>query len=123
MRLVLTLLLTLAAAPAWAEWVKVGENDHAFYYIDPATIRKNGDLRRVWEITDLKQRSKYGVMSRRVLNEYDCKEERQRILSLSTHSDPMANGRTISSDSEPSEWDYAPPNTSVQTILRIVCAK
>ena len=54
-RLVLCLLLSLVAAPAWAEWVQVSETDHAFYYIDPATIRKDGNLRKFWTIADLKQ--------------------------------------------------------------------
>lgn len=123
MRLVLCLLLTFAAAPAWAEWVEVSETDNSIYYIDPATIRKDGNLRRVWTIQDLKQRHKDGEMSRRGLYEYDCKEERFRILSISEHSDPMARGKTLFSDSEPGKWIHTPPETPSQTMLRIVCAK
>ena len=123
MRLVLCLLLTLAAAPVWADWVKVSETDSHTAYIDPDTIRKDGNLRRVWQVSDLKQRNDRGVMSRRVLMEYDCKEARKRILQFSSHSDPMAGGRVLISDSEPDPWDYIPPETPVQTIMRIVCAK
>jgi len=122
MRLVLCLLLALAAAPAWAEWVKVSETDDSVFYIDPATIRKDGNLRRVWTINDLKQRQKDGEMSRRFLNEYDCKEERSRILSISEHSDPMAGGKTLVSESKPI-WSHVPPGTPSQTMMRIVCAK
>ena len=123
MRLVLCLLLTLAAAPAWAEWVKVSENVRSVYYIDPATIRRDGNLRRVWEIEDLKERGKGGEMSRRSLNEYDCKEERSRILSISAHSDPMAGGKTLLDYSEPGKWGYHPPETSGQEVMQFVCAK
>ena len=123
MRLVLCLLLTLAAAPAWAEWVKVSETDNSVFYIDPATIRKDGNLRRVWQVTDLKQRENEGGMSSRVLYEHDCKEERSRILSLSTHSDPMAGGKTLASYDATGKWTHMPPGTPVQTIMRIVCAK
>ena len=96
MRLLLCFLLTLAAAPAWAEWVKVSDTDVAIVYIDPSTIRKDGNLRRVWGITDLKRRDMNGEMSRRVLYEYDCKEERFRILSMTGHAGPMANGKVVS---------------------------
>ena len=123
MRLVLCLLLTLAALPAWAQWLKASETDTSTFYIDPATIRKDGDLRKVWTINDLKQRHKDGEMSRRSLHEYDCKEERYRTLSISEHSDPMAGGRTISSDNGSGKWNYIAPGTPAQTILRIVCAK
>ena len=87
MRIVLIAWLILVATPAWAEWVKVSESDGLTGYVDPATIRKNGNLRRVWEIQDLKARgTKFGELSRRVLNEYDCKEERMRTLSATFHS-------------------------------------
>lgn len=123
MRLILTLLLTLAAAPAWADWVKVSETDEVTFYIDPATIRKDGNLRRVWEIQDLKKPDKEGVMSRRGLLEYDCKDERDRVLSFSAHSDPMAGGKLLFSLNEPGKWDYIPPETLRRTTMRIACAK
>ena len=123
MRLVLCLLLTLAATPAWAEWVKVSETDGNFFYIDPATIRRDGNLRKVWTINDLKQRHKDGTMSRRALYEFECKEERHRLLSISAHSDPMASGKVLEIDSEPDKWSYIAPNTPGENILRRVCAK
>ena len=123
MRLVLCLLLTLAAAPAWAEWVKVAETDVIITYIDPATIRKDGNLRKVWTIQDLKQRHKDGEMSRRALDQHDCKEGRYRTLSISEHSDPMGRGKMLSSYSEPGKWNDIPPETVAQEIMRIVCAK
>jgi hypothetical protein len=123
MRLVLCLLLNLAAAPAWADWVKVIDNDVVVIYIDPATIRKDGNIRRVWELYDLKQRDRDGEMSRRVLYEYDCKEERYRFLSLSAHSEPMAGGRVLNTGSSPTAWDYVAPGTVAATKMQFVCAK
>ena len=73
MRFVLAALLLLATIPAWAEWVRLGETDTAIHYLDPATIRKDSNLRRVWELQDLKVRLPDGELSRRTLFEYDCK--------------------------------------------------
>lgn len=123
MRIIWCFLLALVAAPAWAEWVKLGENDEMILYIDPGSIRKNGNLRKVWDIKDLKQRDEGGEMSTRTRNEYDCKEERRRTLSFSAHSEPMAGGETLSSKNySDGEWRAIPPGSVSARILKIVCA-
>jgi hypothetical protein len=122
MRIVLG-LLALVAAPAWAGWVAVSESNDLVAYIDPTSIRKNGNFRKVWQVQDLKQRGKGGEMSRRLLIEYDCKEERFRILLTSTHSEPMADGKTLVSSDDPGKWVAFPPDTPAEDTLEIVCTK
>ena len=89
MRLVLCLLQALAAAPAWAGWVKVSDaTDGTFRtYIDPATLRVSGDLRRIWILNNEKVPKQNGEFSSRNLQEYDCKGDRMRILALSVDAD------------------------------------
>ena len=123
MRIILCFLLALVAAPAWAEWVKVAATDTSTFYIDPASIRKDGNLRKVWQINDLNQRHKDGEMSRRVRMEFDCKQERSRSIAISTHSDPMAGGVTLSSGDGSGEWSAIPPDSISGTVLKRVCAK
>ena len=123
MRIVLTALLMLTTTPAWAEWVRLNDTPNAAFYLDPATVRKDGNRRRVWELTDLKARDLKGELSSRILIEYDCKEGRSRMLSLSAHAGPMATGKTLFSTSAVGEWDYAPPDTTADTSLRFVCAR
>jgi len=125
MRIILCFLLALVAAPAWAEWVVVSESEDGglAFYIDPASIRKNGHFRKVWLITDLKQRGEGGEMSRRVLDEYDCKEERSRILSISGHSGPMAGGETLEMDDGAGKWYAIAPGSMAETVFKRVCAK
>lgn len=123
MKKLLIAMVLLATGSAWAEWVKVGETDDANIYIDPASIRKDGNLRRVWQIQDLKQRDKEGgEMSRRVRKEYDCKQERHRNLSFSTHSEPMAGGKTLVSGGEETKWRDTPPDSAAEAIQKLVCA-
>ncbi len=122
MRIILC-LFALLAAPAWAEWVAVSESNDLVAYIEPATIRKNGNFRKVWQVQDLKQRGKGGEMSRRLLIEYDCKEERFRILLASTHSEPMAGGKTLVLDDDPGKWARFPPDTPAEDTLEIVCTR
>ncbi len=123
MRIVLCLMIALVAAPACAEWVSVGETKKASGYIDPATISKNGNFRKVWQLQDLKERGKDGAMSRRVLWEYDCNEGRDRMLSISTYSEPMARGKILSEFDPGESLTHITPNTPSAIIIKIVCAK
>ena len=113
----------MLSGSAWAEWVKVANTDLIDYYIDPASIRKDGNLRIVWELQNLKQRHKDGELSRRGRNEYDCKQERIKTLSFSFHSEAMGSGTTLLSDSNEGEWDHIPPGSVSERVLKIVCAK
>ncbi len=125
MRILISLLIVLVAAPAWAEWVKTWESKSSgtITYFDPDTIRKDGNLRRVWVLQELRIRGKNGEMSRRALWEYNCPEERFRSLQLSFHTDPMAKGSTLLSDNDPSDWQYIPPSTGGTVLHKLVCAK
>ena len=120
---ILFMLLAFVSSNAAAAWVEVSETVGAFVYIDRSTIRKNGDLRRVVVIQDLKKRSPNGHLSMRSLDEYDCKEAHLRSLSLATHSEQMAAGRILWSKETPSEWHHVAPDTPTQKILGIVCAR
>ena len=121
----LLLALMLGTCSAWAEWVSVKDSNNVKNYIDPATIRKDGNLRKVWQLQNLKQRDTDGAMSRRVRIEYDCNGERYRLLTASTHSEPMASGKgLITTDfGNRNPWSQIPPGTASETVLKIVCAQ
>jgi hypothetical protein len=122
MRIALTLLLALANSPAWAEWVRVGRTEAAVHYVDPATLGKYGNLRRVWALQDMRGAGPEGVMSIRVLQEYDCADGRFRYLSLAAHSAPMAGGQVLSAQELRDEWSSGPAGTKPSAIAKIVCA-
>ena len=123
MHILLTAVLMLATTSAWADWVQFATSDDTVYYLDPASIRKRGNLRRVWELHDLKKRDSLGNLSYRALDEYDCDGERYRTLSLSMHSGPMASGQLLRNNDETSAWQHIPPNTIVEEALRLVCGQ
>jgi hypothetical protein len=123
MRTILYLLIAVMAAPAWAEWVAVSESNDLVAYIEPSSIRRNGNLRKVWQVQDLKQRDEHGAMSRRLLVEYDCKDERFRVLSTSTHAEPMAAGKALVLVDIPSAWSAFAPDTPAEDTLEIICTR
>ena len=111
------------AAENAAAWEKVVESDSFAHYIDPSTIRKDGTLRSVWYLQQPKRRDPSGVMSRAGLMEYDCKDQRYRMRSLSAYSEPMAGGKTLGGISSPHEWNFVSPDSAYRLILEIVCEK
>lgn len=121
MRIILC-LLALVVTPASAGWVRLGATDYAIHYYDPVTIRKTGNYRSVQELQDLKKRDEQGVMSRRSVFEYDCKKERSRLLSFTSHSGIGAMGKVLSSDDKPEKWSHSERGTVTEAILKVVCA-
>jgi len=115
----------LVANPAWAEWIKVVENQKIgiSFYLNLATIRKDGNSRKIWEIQDLQQPNKKGYMSLMQRLEYDCKEERFRTLFISSHTGSMGTGEILLSGSITGEWVDISPDSYSEIVLKMVCAK
>jgi hypothetical protein len=134
MRVVLTLLLISAAAPAWADWVKMGQtektvlyvmSDKTVFYIDPSTVTKDGNLRKVWEIHDLSDKGPLGERSILIQVEYDCAEKLMRPLHASAKSRPMAQGEILKVEAPAEDWITLRPGKDGDIflkILNIVCA-
>jgi hypothetical protein len=118
--LVLTLLVT---GSAWAEWVMYSTTATDTFYYDPATIRKDGNIRRVWQLENWGKRGTGGEISRRYRTEYDCKQERYKLLGFSIHSEPMAGGTVLLTGGEDYRWEAIAPDTVAAIALNIVCAK
>jgi Surface-adhesin protein E len=124
-----TILLTLLAvvsSSAVAEWVLAGRNEITAAYFDPATISKTGNTVKMWNLFDLRtarllDKQPYMSMKRQV--EYDCKEERSRLLSFSGHSENMAGGEVVFSDSDPHNWEPVSPGSGNETLWKIACGK
>lgn len=124
MRFFLITLLALVAFPAWADWVFVADSEQGdHFYIDPQTIQKNGDIRRVRQLNSWKEPLPDGPHSMRYLMEYNCNELQDRSLESSVHSGPMGNGlliRTFSFDTQ-SKFSRVKPGSVALTLLNYVC--
>ena len=132
MRAIMSGVLVLATASAWADWVKVTETTDTAYYVDPASISDKGDFRQVLVVQDYaKQAPPGGVRSRRLSYDIDCAGERLRSVAGTEYAQPMAQGPTVNSWQSESEWLYVatrtgsniPSRTPYRPILRFVCSR
>ena len=120
----LILLLAATSTGAWAEWVFISESigdDKS--YVDPRSVKKDGNLRRAWVVTDYKGKRMNGVRSFRGLTEVDCKGKRLRILSYTSHSGPMATGELIGNGKPPPQWVKVTSGTLGSNLFKYVCPK
>ena len=123
MKTIFLAALILLASSAQADWGKMGETDEGSFYIDTASVLRDGHVRQVWELTDLKQRDEGGELSRRTRVQYDCKLGRTQVLSISTYWEPMAAGKTLLSVAREGLCKEVPPETAYATAFKLLCAQ
>ena len=121
-------LLVLSSGPAYAEWVRVGGDDEAEVttYVDPDTIRRKGNLVKVWDLFDFKTRQTIGSISfssSKELAEYDCAEERVRQLTVTYFLRNMGAGKVVHADREERKWSPIEPGSVGERLWEVVCRK
>ena len=125
----LTLLLTtlvfsltmMFASTSYAKWTEVVKSvDGDTSYVDFARIRKHGGYVYYWSLSDFSKPFDQENLSAKVYSQGDCKLFRQKFLSFSSHKEPMGGG-TGKPYTPPEKWDYPPPNSVREIILKKVC--
>ena len=130
-RMLLGLMLLMTATAASAEWTFVsdtgGDTDDYIQYVDRATIRKSGNFVKMWDLIDYKTVQTLAgesYLSEKVQNEYDCKEEKTRILAFTRFNRQMGNGKAFYNTSETSmKWRPISPGSIGEALWKIACGK
>ncbi|MGE0469029.1 MAG: surface-adhesin E family protein [Nitrospira sp.] len=93
--------------PPGETWVAIDSAYQAptrhMVYFDPTTIRRDGDLATLWQVTDYKSMqgnapfgqfmmSPHRFFSTKSHKEFDCVKKRVRLLASSEHSQHMGTG-------------------------------
>jgi surface-adhesin protein E len=124
-------LLVLSTAPAYAEWVDVssGESYGGFtMYTDPNTIRRKGELVKMWQLHDYKTvqtEASHSFLSLKAQSEFDCAEERVRLLAVTGFSGNMGKGNVVWSRQFDAEggWHPVAPESLGQSVWKLACGK
>ena len=127
-RLLLFILLFLSSAPAYAEWVKIGDQDQArmTVYVDQDTIHRKGELVKMWHLDDFKTVQTVednSYLSIKTQQEYDCAADRFRALVFTWFSDNMGLGTAIYSVSYEQSWEPVHPDSVGQVLWNVACGK
>jgi Surface-adhesin protein E len=125
-------VLFMSNGSAYAEWVAV-EKDNLLpglqtLYIEPDTIRREGNLATVWQLIDFKwmQGSARGptrFSSTKTHKQFDCAEKRLRLLAFSEFSLQMGTGIRNDGYVDKDTWLAVEPESINYALWEIVCGK
>ncbi len=122
MKRYLCLLLALISINALAEWKAIAISSvNAKVYYEPSSIKQYGDNKRLWILVDLPSLQANNAKSQKEYREYDCNEERMKILQINYFSELKGEGITVDTDTDEWAWRYIMPNTIDLMILNRIC--
>ncbi len=121
-------LLVLSSEPVYAEWELVSGDDAAglTVYVDRDTIRRKGNLAKMWQLYDYKTVQAVAgdsLLSIQRHNEYDCTEERTRMLAYTWFSSNMGRGRVVYKTADEQQWEPVVPRSIDRTLWKVACSK
>ena len=131
-------LLFLGSVPAYAEWVAV-EKDYLSpgrqtVYVDPDTIRREGNLVTIWQLIDFKwMQGNQGMgrlgfgphrfFSTKTRKQFDCAEKRLRLLAFTEFSQHMGTGISANGYVDKDHWLPVEPESINQALWEMACGK
>ena len=123
-KVILMLWLLIASTSAQAAWALVTSNEEAAIYADISSLSKSGDMVKMWDITDFRQKvAGVNYSSVKSQREYDCKAKQNRTLSYASMSKNMAGGLVVNSSNFARQWSPVYPGGIVAALWKTACAK
>ncbi len=131
-RLLLITLLVLSHGPVYAKWVAVEKNNQLSelqtVYIDPASIRREGNLVTLWQLTDFVwmqggPRATPRFLSTTTHKQFDCVTMRLRLLSFTEFSHRMGIGIADDGYVDKDYWLPVEPESMNQVLWKVACGK
>ncbi len=120
------LLLAAMSTGVAAEWVWIASANNFGNYIDKSTIRRSGSIVRMWSMQSYNEpqfKSGKSFQSEKSQYEYDCTEERIRMIATVFYTQAYGKGDALDSLFGPSQWVPVVPDTIGDDELKIACSK
>lgn len=126
----MTLLLLVSTNVLAVDWVKAGgvtEDGSFTNYVDPQSIRRNGNKVKLWSLNDFKSgkvlSNNKTYLSTVARQEFDCFEDTVRIIDAYFYSGKMGKGDIVLSNPNRTDLaESAPPGSIFEAALKIACA-
>jgi hypothetical protein len=123
-KMILLFWLLFAWNSAQAAWNLVTSNEEASIYAEISVSSKSGDIVKMSDITDFKQKiSGVNYASVKSQREYDCKDKKSRTLSYATMTKSMAGGTVVNSSNFARPWSPVFTGGVVGALWASACAK
>ena len=125
-------LLVFSSGPAYAEWVAIEKQYQSpgrqTVYLDPNTIHREGHLVTMRQLIDFQwmQGSARGparFMSTETHKQFDCAEQRLRLLAFTEFSHRMGTGIQADGLVDKDNWLSIEPESINQALWEVACGK
>jgi hypothetical protein len=124
-------ILRLCVGPVYAEWVDVAgklEKGLTVYtvYVDTESIQRKGDIVTLWALFDyMTIQSIVGGpwLSSKTRREYDCVEDRVRLVGYMTFTGNMGSGEAVYSNSSQGAWEPMAPDSIDRKLWDVACTR
>ena len=125
-------LLVLSRGPVYAEWVAIAKKYQSpglqTVYVDPDTIRREGNLVTMWILIDWKwmQGNPKGTprfLSTKTQKQFDCVDKRLRLLAFTEFSRRMGTGIPANGYVDKDNWLPVEPDSMNQALWEVACGK
>lgn len=116
-----------AATPAPVQkWVTLEALPDAVIYIDPASIKQQGNWADMWVLIDYKQpqddRTGKKVKSDTLHYRYDCSGRQFSVVASSAYAGAMGSGAVVDVTADP-QLNPVPPGTTAERMWQHACAR
>ena len=123
---IIIVLMTVACGSAAADWIKVAELGAGSIFVDPATIRRDGNVAAMGTLYHLKtpvlsKTNGQPYASQKLQSEYDCKDEQWRVITSSWHSKNMGEGKMVEYLADARKWENIPRESGVKLLWELAC--
>ena len=119
------LLLSWPASGAKPRWESVLLNDQGLFYIDPKTLKDEGERKEVLSLLDYKKTQTTAAgkpyLSIEALMRINCRQRMARIIHLTYYSGNMLTGEVVERQGMLQEWHDIENGTPIQRIARRIC--
>ena len=125
-RIVCALATLMGSAAVRAEvWMEAGRSDDYVAYGDPSSVKRDGDIARMWSLFDYKT-PQTGIPGKTFLStkrqfEYDCRLGRARALAVSSYAAHEGKGDPLASASVKYDWSTVVPDSVDDALLKFAC--
>jgi len=119
-------LTCLSCGTASAEWVRVGGTHKYVGYVDMATIGPSDHMVTLWTLKDFtvtRQVARGPYRSTRTKKQYDCRNNRSRLLFAKYYAEQMGKGRLVYQGKGTKQWAKVAPGSDGEAEWKVACRK
>lgn len=124
--LAVVILTVLVCGTASAEWVRVGGTHKYDGYVDMATIGQTDQTVTLWTLRDFtvtRQVARGPYRSVKTKKQYDCRNNRSRLLFSKYYAEQMGKGRPVYQGKGTKQWAKVVPGSDGEAERKIACRK